>query len=95
MQFLIPNPKATNGYSSNRRTEYFTTSIFPTPRYSSRRLWHKAYHQEIFQLYQIYRQKMMEQFPSNNIDWDNINLYNDFSRLLYESSSKHIMEHYE
>lgn len=38
---------------------------------------------------------MMEQFPSNNIDWDNINLYNDFSRLLYESSSKHIMEHYE
>lgn len=35
---------------------------------------------------------MTEYFPDNNIDWEDIKLYNDFSRLLYECSSKYIVE---
>jgi len=90
--FIIPLPNATNCSIRHRQPEYIT---FFTPKpsaYTKHRLWHNAYHNEIFDLYQIYMRKMNLKFPKNDINWKDIRIYNDFSRFLYRCSSKYIVE---
>lgn len=76
-----------------RRTpEYKPCVLYPTPQSTSRQLWHTEYYEEIYALYQIYRAKLEELYPDNQVNWDDIKLYNDFSRLLYQTSSKYILK---
>lgn len=91
-EFIIPRPTATNGPTEQKRTEYIGVVVPPTPAYTTHRLWHTAYHKEIFDLYQIYKDRITEYYPKKDIDWCDIKLYNDFSRMLYECSSKYIVE---
>jgi hypothetical protein len=90
-EFIIPRPNATNGRNAPRRPEYNTHISCPTPSYSSYSLWRHAYHKELFDLYQIYNDKINEYYPENTIIWDDIKMYNNFCVFIYHHSSKYIV----
>lgn len=91
-EFIIPRPNATNGRIPPRRPEYNNHVIFPTPAHTSYRLWLLAYHKELFDIYQNYRDRMNEYYPENTINWDSVKLYNEFTVFIYQHSSKYIIE---
>lgn len=56
----------------------------------TRKDWHDAYSSQIEDLYNIMIKTVRENYPNNRINWDDNRKINNFSKLLYNSSSKYI-----
>lgn len=51
--------------------------------------WHHAYVPELIALYGTFISTIETRYPSNRVTWDS-KTFNDFSRLMYMSSSRYI-----
>ena len=52
--------------------------------------WFNEYEKEILSLYGILQQIINERYPYEKIDWESEEIFNSFSIMLYNKSSKYI-----
>jgi hypothetical protein len=88
-EFIIPLPMGTRVAKKLQVPEYFPSFVSP-PHSNTRQTWHNHYHEEIFDMFELFKKNMKRMHPKNKIHWDDINLYNDFSKLLFETSSGYV-----
>lgn len=64
------------------------------PTNVSRREWHNVYVPELIQIYSAFISVIDERYPKHKIKWDN-KTFNDFSRMIFQSSSGYISKYLE
>jgi hypothetical protein len=75
----------TNSLVSSRY--HISYAISKIPSFSK---WHSCYSGDIINMYNEYARIINKNYPRNKIDWDNDDIYDNFARMLYNSSSKYI-----
>lgn len=73
-----------------KRRTWGGTYTYPTPKGMTRYTWHTYYEKVLIDLYTIFVRNMEIYYPKLNIDWSDNDVFNDFSRLIYNVSSKHL-----
>jgi hypothetical protein len=74
----------------NRKCERYNYIPHNAPAKTNRCEWHNAYKNQIMDMYYILTSVINEIFPRNNINWNNIAIAHNLSRLIYHCSSKYI-----
>ena len=82
-------PKIRPRYNQQYR-EWGYGSVHPTPSITNRHSWHISYCRELIHLYEIVKRIVTEKYPTIKENWESNSLFNSFSRLIYNCSSKHI-----
>lgn len=62
----------------------------PRPINTDRRLWHNHYNHQIIDMFFSFKGIVKKSYPNSHIDWKSNELFNDFSSLLFQRSSKFI-----
>lgn len=63
-----------------------------TPRNINREYWHNVYNRELIDMFKIVIDIFENELPEYKIKWDN-HIFNKFSILIYNASSKYISPH--
>lgn len=61
-----------------------------TPFNTNYNKWFNEYEKEILSLYGILQQIINERYPYEKVDWESEEIFNSFSIMLYNKSSKYI-----
>ena len=61
-----------------------------TPFMSNRKYWHVYYKQELIDMYILMKDIMDDRYIKNGISWTSNKTFNDFSQLIFQSSSQYI-----
>jgi hypothetical protein len=61
-----------------------------TPSNANRHEWHNAYYFQLIEMYKIIENILNQHYPKVKINWSSNKIFNNFSRLIFNCSSKYI-----
>ena len=64
--------------------------LYKSSYYITREKWHRSYNKQLRTLYRNFELIVNRYYPENKTQWINNDLFNRFSLLLYDNSSKYI-----
>jgi hypothetical protein len=77
------------------KCEIFNYIPHETPKNITYKKWSTYYKRQIIDMFIILVDTVDSKYQRNNIDWDSEKIFKEFSYMLYESSSKYIMDNDE